>query len=41
MNVHKEDADRNFVRLINEGSIIIEIGTQSTRPSALIMNEDE
>ncbi|BBJ30942.1 hypothetical protein RAS_00510 [Rickettsia asiatica] len=41
LNFHKEDAVRNFVRLINEGAIIIEFGSQSTRPSALIINEDE
>ncbi|KJV79569.1 MULTISPECIES: dihydropteroate synthase [spotted fever group] len=41
MSFHKEDAVRNFVRLINEGATIIELGSQSTRPSALIINEDK
>ncbi|MCX4079167.1 dihydropteroate synthase [Rickettsia rhipicephali] len=41
MSFYKEDAVRNFVRLINEGATIIELGSQSTRPSALIINEDE
>ncbi|WP_218459810.1 dihydropteroate synthase, partial [Rickettsia sp. TH2014] len=41
LNFHKEDTVRNFVRLINEGATIIELGSQSTRPPALIINEDE
>ncbi|QQV74506.1 hypothetical protein H6P87_00040 [Rickettsia tillamookensis] len=41
LSFHKEDAVRNFVRLINEVATIIELGSQSTRPSALIINEDE
>ena len=41
MSFYKEDAVRNFVRLINEGATIIELESQSTRPSALIINEDE
>ncbi|BDU60042.1 hypothetical protein FLA4_04520 [Candidatus Rickettsia kotlanii] len=41
LSFYKEDAVRNFVCLINEGTTIIKFESQSTRPSALIINEDE
>lgn len=41
VNFHKEDAVKNFVRLMDEGAAVIELGAQSTRPSALIISEDE
>ncbi len=37
----KEDAVKNFMHLMDAGSSIIELGAQSTRPSALIISEDE
>ncbi|HJD55459.1 MAG TPA: dihydropteroate synthase [Rickettsia endosymbiont of Pyrocoelia pectoralis] len=43
LSFHKEDAVKNFTRLLDEGAAIIELGAQSTRPSpsTLIINEDE
>lgn len=41
LSFYKEDAVRNFYRLMEEGTSIIELGSQSTRPSALIISEDE
>lgn len=41
LSFRKEDAVKNFTRLLDEGAAIIELGAQSTRPSTLIINEDE
>jgi len=41
LSFHKEDAVKNFIRLMDDGAAIIELGAQSTRPSALIISEDE
>ncbi|HJD67110.1 MAG TPA: dihydropteroate synthase [Rickettsia endosymbiont of Bembidion lapponicum] len=41
LSFHKEDAVKNFVHLMDAGSSMIDLGAQSTRPSAFMISEDE
>lgn len=41
LSFHKEDAVKNFIHLMDVGSSIIDLGAQSTRPSAFMISDEE